>query len=105
VEGLAWSGNGTIKHVDVSLDGGISWREARFTSIVLPKALTRFGIELDWDGSPLLLQSRAVDETGYVQPTYEQLRGARGTNSIYHKNAIHTWQVRPDGSIANVQLS
>ena len=105
VEGLAWSGHGKIKHVDVSTDGGITWREARFTSIVLPKALTRFGIELEWDGSPLLLQSRAVDETGFVQPTYAQLRKARGTNSIYHKNAIHTWQVRPDGSIANVQLS
>ena len=105
VEGLAWSGHGKIQHVDVSTDGGISWREARFTSIVLPKALTRFGIELDWDGSPLLLQSRAVDETGFVQPTYAQLKKVRGTSSIYHKNAIHTWQVRPDGSIVNVQLS
>lgn len=105
VEGLAWSGRGKIRHVDVSTDGGINWREARFTSIVLPKALTRFGIELDWDGSPLLLQSRAVDETGFVQPTYAQLRKVRGTNSIYHKNAIHTWQVRPDGRINNVQLS
>ncbi|MBT4618994.1 MAG: sulfite dehydrogenase, partial [Gammaproteobacteria bacterium] len=89
VEGLAWSGHGKIKHVDVSTDGGINWREARFTSIVLPKALTRFGIELDWDGSPLLLQSRAVDETGFVQPTYAQLKKVRGTSSIYHKNAIH----------------
>lgn len=105
VEGLAWSGSGKIKHVDVSTDGGISWNEARFTSIVLPKALTRFGIELEWDGSPLLLQSRAVDETGFVQPTYAQLKRVRGTSSIYHKNAIHTWQVRADGSIANVQLS
>ena len=105
VEGLAWSGHGKIKHVDVSTDGGVSWREARFTSIVLPKALTRFGIELEWDGSPLLLQSRAIDETGFVQPTYAQLKKVRGTSSIYHKNAIHTWQVRPDGSIANVQLS
>lgn len=105
IEGLAWSGKGRIRHVDVSLDGGVSWQEARFTSVVLPKALTRFGIEATWDGSPLLLQSRAVDETGYVQPTYAQLRAARGTNSIYHKNAIHTWQVNPDGSVANVQIS
>jgi len=71
----------------------------------LPRALTRFGIELDWDGSPMLLQSRAVDETGYVQPTYQQLRDVRGTNSIYHKNAIHTWKVFPTGEVANVQLS
>jgi len=105
VEGLAWSGNGKVKHVDVSFDGGINWREARFTSVVLPKSLTRFGLELDWDGSPLMLQSRAVDETGYVQPTYTQLRAARGTNSIYHKNAIHTWKINPDGSVQNVQIT
>jgi sulfane dehydrogenase subunit SoxC len=105
VEGLAWSGNGKVKHVDVSIDGGVNWREARFTSVVLPKSLTRFGLELDWDGSPLMLQSRAVDETGYVQPTYTQLRAARGTNSIYHKNAIHTWKINPDGSVQNVQIT
>ena len=73
--------------------------------MVLPKSLTRFGIELDWDGSPLMIQSRATDETGYVQPTYSQLRAARGTNSIYHKNAIHTWKVNADGSVQNVQIS
>lgn len=105
IEGLAWSGRGKIKQVDVSFDGGRSFREARFTSIVLPRALTRFGLEFDWDGAPALLQSRAVDETGYVQPTYRQLREVRGTNSIYHKNAIHTWKVMPDGGVANVQLS
>ncbi|HIG42863.1 MAG TPA: sulfite dehydrogenase [Gammaproteobacteria bacterium] len=105
VDGLAWSGKGKIKHVDVSFDGGVKWREARLTSIVLPKALTRFGIEFDWSGSPALIQSRAVDETGYVQPTYGQLRGVRGTNSIYHKNAIHTWKVSADGKVANVQIS
>ncbi len=105
LEGLAWSGRGKIKHVDVSFDGGISWRKTRFTSIVLPRALTRFGIEFDWDGSPALLQSRAVDETGYVQPTYTQLREVRGTSSVYHKNAIHTWKILPNGGVANVQLS
>jgi len=105
VEGLAWSGRGRIKHVDVSFDGGVSWREAKFTSVVEPKSLTRFGIEWDWDGSPAMLQSRSVDETGYVQPTYTQLRAARGTNSIYHKNAIHTWKVNADGSVSNVQIS
>ena len=52
-----------------------------------------------------MVQSRAIDETGFVQPTYGQLREARGTNSIYHKNAIHTWRVNADGSVANVQIS
>lgn len=105
IEGLAWSGRGRIKHVDVSVDGGVTWREARFTSQVLPRALTRFGLEWDWDGSPALIQSRAVDETGYVQPTYGQLKEVRGTNSIYHKNAIHTWRLEPNGTVSNVQIS
>jgi sulfane dehydrogenase subunit SoxC len=105
IEGLAWSGRGRIKHVDISVDGGVSWREATFTSEVLPRALTRFGLAWEWDGAPAMIQSRAVDETGYVQPTYGQLRAARGTNSIYHKNAIHTWKLGPDGRISNVQIS
>jgi sulfane dehydrogenase subunit SoxC len=105
IEGLAWSGRGRIRHVDISVDGGINWRNARFTSDVLPKALTRFELEWDWDGSPALIQSRAMDETGYVQPTYGQLRAVRGTNSIYHKNAIHTWKLSPDGAVSNVQIS
>ncbi len=105
VEGLAWSGRGKIKQVDVSFDGGVNWRPARFTSAVLPRALTRFGLEWDWHGEPAMLQSRAVDETGYVQPTYGQLREVRGSSSIYHKNAIHTWKVNSDGSVVNVQIS
>jgi sulfane dehydrogenase subunit SoxC len=105
VEGLAWSGRGKIKQVDVSFDGGVSWRPTRFTSAVLPRALTRFGVEWDWNGDPALVQSRAVDETGYVQPTYGQLREVRGSSSVYHKNAIHTWRVNSDGSVSNVQIS
>ncbi len=105
IEGLAWSGRGRIKHVDVSVDGGVTWREARLTSQVLPKALTRFALEWDWGGAPAFVQSRAVDETGYVQPTYGQLRQVRGTNSIYHKNAIHTWKLAANGTVTNVQIS
>jgi len=105
LEGLAWSGRGKIKAVDVSLDGGINWRPARLTGLIEPRALTRFGMEWDWDGSPALIQSRAVDETGYVQPTYTQLRAVRGSSSIYHKNAIHTWRLHADGSVTNVQIS
>lgn len=105
VQGLAWSGRGKIKHVDVSFDGGANWRRARLKGLVLPKALTRFGLEWDWDGGPALIQSRAVDETGYVQPTYTQLRAARGSSSIYHKNAIHTWRLHENGKVTNVQIS
>ena len=104
LEGLAWSGHGKVKRVDVSLDGGVNWQTAKLKGLVLSKSLTRFGMEINWQGEPLLLQSRAVDETGYVQPTLSQLREVRGTSSIYHKNSIHTWQVQADGAVNNVQL-
>jgi sulfane dehydrogenase subunit SoxC len=104
IEGLAWSGHGRIRQVDVSVDGGISWRPARLKGMVLSKALTRFSFMFDWDGRPLLLQSRSMDESGYVQPTLKQLREVRGVESIYHKNAIHTWQLNADGTVKNVQI-
>ena len=103
VSGLAWSGRGRIKRVDVSTDGGRNWRTARLESPVLPKCLTRFNIDWVWDGGPAILQSRAMDETGYVQPKINQLRAVRGTRSIYHNNAIQSWQVDTSGGVANVQ--
>ncbi|MBQ0756784.1 MAG: sulfite dehydrogenase, partial [Amphritea sp.] len=105
IEGLAWTGRGKIKQVDISFDGGISWVPAKLKGLVLDKALTRFSLVTKWDGQPWLLQSRAVDETGYVQPTLRQLREARGTNSIYHKNSIHTWKIEANGEVKNVQIS
>jgi len=105
VSGLAWSGNGTIKRVDVSLDGGRNWRTARIDGPSLTKALHRFYLDVDWDGSELLLQSRAIDEAGVVQPTKDALRAARGENSIYHNNGIQTWYVQVDGTVENVEVS
>lgn len=104
IEGLAWSGRGAIKAVDISFDGGVNWLNAPLKGMVMAKSLTRFGYRFKWPGGPLLLQSRALDETGYVQPTLRQLREQRGVNSIYHKNAIHTWRVEADGSVRNVQI-
>jgi sulfane dehydrogenase subunit SoxC len=102
--GLAWSGQGKVKRVDVSFDGGVNWYAAELKEPILPKALTRFAIPWRWEGQPALLESRAVDETGYVQPTIAQLRKVRGTNSVYHNNSIQTWQIKPDGSVHDVQL-
>jgi len=105
ITGLAWSGRGKVKRVDVSVDGGRNWRTARLESPVLSKCLTRFNIDWVWDGTPAIIQSRAMDDTGYVQPSYRQLRAVRGTRSIYHNNAIQSWQVQQSGEVANVQLS
>ncbi|HSW83105.1 MAG TPA: sulfite dehydrogenase, partial [Usitatibacter sp.] len=103
VTGLAWSGRGRVKRVDVSFDGGRNWRTARLESPVLPKCLTRFNIDWIWDGNPAILQSRAMDDTGYVQPRINQLRAVRGTRSIYHNNAIQSWKVAESGEVTNVQ--
>ena len=105
ITGLAWSGRGKVSQVDVSVDGGANWRTARLETPVLSKCLTRFNIDWVWDGKPALIQSRAIDETGYVQPTYRQLRGVRGTRSIYHNHSIQTWLVQESGEVKNVQLS
>jgi sulfane dehydrogenase subunit SoxC len=105
ITGLAWSGSGTIRRVDVSVDGGRNWRTARLDGPSLSKALHRFYLDFDWDGSELFLQSRAIDEAGLVQPTKEQLRSARGGNSIYHNNGIQTWHVSPQGVVENVEIS
>jgi sulfane dehydrogenase subunit SoxC len=105
IRGLAWTGNGKVKRVDVSMDGGVNWQSARLHEPVLSKALTRFALPWRWDGRPALLESRVIDETGYVQPTIAQLRKQRGTNSVYHNNSIQTWQIKPDGSVFNVQLA
>ena len=104
VSGLAWSGRGKIRRVDVSVDGGRNWRTARLETPVLSKCLTRFNLDWVWDGSPAILQSRAIDEPGYVQPTIAQLRAVRGTRSIYHNNAIQSWLVAASGEVSNVQV-
>jgi sulfane dehydrogenase subunit SoxC len=101
VSGIAWSGNGRITRVDVSTDGGETWEEATLQDPVLPVALTRFRLPWNWDGKPARLQSRAVDETGYVQPTMEQLIEVRGENSTYHMNGIKTWAVSETGEVTS----
>jgi sulfane dehydrogenase subunit SoxC len=105
LSGVAWSGRGMITRVDVSIDGGRNWRTARIEGPTFPRALARFYVDFDWGGQELLIQSRAMDDSGYVQPTKTELRKFRGTNSIYHNNGIQTWLVRPDGSSENVEVS
>ncbi|MDX1330870.1 MAG: sulfite dehydrogenase, partial [Burkholderiaceae bacterium] len=104
ISGLAWSGRGSIKRVDVSVDGGRNWRTARLEGPILSKALTRFNFDWVWDGKPAILQSRAIDSTGYVQPKINQLRAVRGTRSIYHNNAIQSWKISENGEVSNVQV-
>ena len=104
ITGLAWSGRGTITKVEISTDGGHSWQDARLQDPVLPLAHTRFRFDWNWDGREAVLQSRCTDETGYVQPTRNQLIAARGTKSSYHYNGIQSWKVLSDGTVRNVHV-
>ncbi len=104
IEGLAWSGYGTIKGVDISFDGGKNWVEAQLKGLVLPKCWTRFSYMYKYEGKPLLLQSRSYDDSGDVQPTVNQEKGIVGVECVYHRNAIVTWQVTEKGEVSNVQI-
>ncbi|MGH8801105.1 MAG: sulfite dehydrogenase [Casimicrobiaceae bacterium] len=106
ITGLAWSGRGAIRRVDISTDGGKTWHAAELQRPVLPICHTRFRFPWRWNGGEAILQSRCVDDTGYVQPTLGQLIAVRGLNgplgSIYHLNAIQSWHVARDGKVSNV---
>jgi sulfane dehydrogenase subunit SoxC len=101
ITGLAWSGHGLIRRVDVSTDGGVTWQAATLQEPVLPKCLTRFRLPWTWQGGQADLQSRAVDETGYVQPSKNALLDVRGMNSHCHFNAVQAWRIGPDGAVTN----
>ncbi len=103
--GVAWSGRGTIPRVDVTIDGGKNWVEARMDGPSLDKSMHRFYHDFNWDGQPMLMQSRAHDSTGYIQPTKDALRTVRGESSIYHNNGIQTWYVNENGVAENVEIS
>src|SRR5918996_1824275 len=100
INGIAWSGSGRIQRVDVSTDGGRSWAPARLQEPVLAKAHTRFRHLWNWTGGESVIMSRAVDETGYVQPTRADLIATRGAGTVgYHLNPITGWLIRSDGTV------
>ena len=100
INGIAWSGSGKIRRVDISTDGGTTWTAAKLQEPVLSKAHTRFRHLWNWTGGEAVIMSRAVDETGYVQPTRTDLMAMRGVSSVgYHYNPITAWQIRADGTV------
>ena len=102
ISGMAWSGLGRIARVEVSADGGATWGEAALCEPVLDKAVTRFRMAWRWNGAETVIMSRAVDETGAVQPTREAIIAAKGTKFAYHYNAIQAWRIDSDGQVSNV---
>lgn len=102
ITGLAWSGAGRVRKVEVSADGGQSWAEAELVGPVLPRALTRFRMPWRWEGAPAELRSRAEDETGAVQPTRTAWKARYDPSNFLHNNAIQAWRITPEGRVENV---
>ena len=104
INGIAWSGSGKIQRVDVSTDGGTTWTAARLQAPVLSKAHTRFRHLWNWTGGEAVIMSRAVDETGYVQPAREALIASRGVGTVgYHLNPVTGWRIKADGTVVYKQ--
>jgi len=101
ISGLAWSGAGRVRKVEISADGGQSWAEAELVTPVHPRALTRFRMPWRWDGAPVELMSRAEDETGAVQPTRTAWKARYAPSNFLHYNAIQAWRITPEGSVEN----
>jgi sulfane dehydrogenase subunit SoxC len=102
IQGFAWSGRGRIAGVDVTVDGGKNWREARLEEPIFDKMLARFRYRWTWDGAPTSIASRAVDSTGYVQPTVDDIKKVRAiTGFVQHHNGVFPWSVAASGEIAN----
>ena len=102
ITGQAWSGHGKVKKVNVSFDGGHNWKVARLAGPVMPKCLSRFNADLVWDGKPVILQSHATDETGYIQPIVQALGAVCGGRSIYYNYAVQFWQLSESGEVKNI---
>jgi sulfane dehydrogenase subunit SoxC len=111
VSGIAYSANGRISKVMVSADGGTTWAQAALQGPVLPKAFTRFRTPWRWDGGPAILQSRAWDEAGNVQPTRAQIVTVRGEATRVpnvngfpseHYNGPTSWGIERDGEVRHV---
>lgn len=104
ISGLAWSGRGKIARVEVSADGGKTWADAELQTPVLSKCFTRFRMPWLWQGQEVVLQSRATDETGYVQPSRSELLAQQGDQAYFHYNAIVSWEVTHEGEIRHVYV-
>ena len=102
ISGLAWSGAGRIRQVEVSTDGGATWSAATLLGEERPRAFVRFRIPWEWNGKPAVLQSRATDEKGRVQPKRADLIARYAPDNRFHNNSIVSWAVGADGKVTHV---
>jgi sulfane dehydrogenase subunit SoxC len=110
ITGLAWSGLGAIQRVEVSTDGGRSWKDAKLQGPVHRIAHTRFRFDWNWNGEEVVIQSRCTDDKGVRQPSLLEFANTWGvepdyfrttTNSVVHFNPIQPWKISREGRVYN----
>jgi len=112
ITGLAWSGGGAVRKVEVSTDGGKTWKNAEIQSVIHRMAHTRFGMDWKWDGEECVLMSRCTDELGQIQPTVFEFANfwkqpvkfvltPPPSGMSGHHNYILPWKVDRDGKVTH----
>ncbi|HXV11159.1 MAG TPA: sulfite dehydrogenase, partial [Burkholderiales bacterium] len=102
ISGIAWSGAGHIRRVEVSADAGATWVDAALTGEERAKCLVRFRLPWEWTGQTAVLQSRATDEKGHVQPPRKEFIARFAPDNRFHNNSIVSWAVGADGKVTHV---
>ena len=115
IRGLAWSGGGKVKRVEVTVDGGKTWKDAQIQEPVFSKALTRFVFPWRWNGEEVMIASRCTDERGTPQPTTAEISKIWGVDPSWFKrpvasttarmNIIQPWKIDGDGRVTNAIFS
>jgi sulfane dehydrogenase subunit SoxC len=104
ISGIAWTGAGRVRRVEVSSDGGSSWDDAVLAGEERAKSLVRFRLPWEWTGKAAVLQSRAADDKGRVQPLRKEWIARFAPDIRFHNNSIISWAVAADGSVKNVYV-
>jgi sulfane dehydrogenase subunit SoxC len=112
ISGLAWTGGGVVvKRVEVTTDGGKTWKDAELQEPVLPRAHTRFRLPWIWDGAETVIEARCTDAKGLVQPRIAEIRAKYGDNPDNWRaipdvagsrfNGTQPWLVTHEGKVHN----
>ena len=110
ISGLAWSGGGSVQRVEITIDGGKTWKDAQLQTPILRKAHTRFRLPWKWDGQEAVLMSRTTDDNGDIQPTLAQLSKIwhvtpdfwlESNETVQHFNALQPWRIDREGKVTN----
>lgn len=89
ITGLAFGGLHAVERVEVSIDGGQSWREARFIGPNLGRyAWRQFVLQVDLQPGTYTLASRATDARGQTQPQHRTENTGGYNNNSWTDHAV-----------------